>query len=175
MSDDEEVVFDFMRPSPDGRITAKQATERMAAGLKCKWCERADVKLVPLTQLRLVGYGCGSCVRGRKKAVRVTRQDARQRNTFGITLTEAKQIEDAQDGGCVCAPWTGYDGSGTRSLSTDHDHKTGQIRGRLCKHCNDLLGRVGDDPAYFRMMIEYLNNPPAQRVLGVRVVPGQGM
>lgn len=119
------------------------------------------------------GLRCATCIRERKNERRRKARESRQIRTFGITLEEAKAIEEAQDGGCICAPWTGYDGSGARALSTDHDHRTGEVRGRLCKHCNDLLGRVRDDPAYFRLMIEYLRNPPARRVLGVRVVPGQ--
>lgn len=117
---------------------------------------------------------CLSCERDIKKEKREKGRNNRQIRGFGITLEEARLVEAEQDGGCICAPWTGYDGSGKRMLSTDHNHKTGEIRGRLCKHCNDLLGRVHDDPAYFRMMIAYLENPPARRVLGVRLVPGQG-
>jgi hypothetical protein len=112
--------------------------------------------------------GCWRIEKARRKVVR---KDGYQQRTFGITQAEAKLIEDEQDGGCICAPWTGYDGSGARALSTDHDHRTGEVRGRLCKHCNDLLGRVRDDPAYFRLMIAYLENPPARRALGSRVVP----
>lgn len=112
-----------------------------------------------------------ACWRIEKKRRKEVRKDGYQQKVYGITHEEAKQIEAEQDGGCICAPWTGYDGSGARALSTDHDHTTGEVRGRLCKHCNDLLGRVRDDPTYFRLMIAYLENPPARRVVGVRVVP----
>jgi hypothetical protein len=114
---------------------------------------------------------CAEDIRKRKKVARERRQHARQTGVFGITLEQAKTIEAFQGGGCVCAEWTGYNGS-TRALSTDHDHATGEVRGRLCKHCNDLLGRVRDDPEYFRRMIAYLENPPAKRLFGSVVVPG---
>lgn len=160
---------DHMLPWPNGRISARQAAERMAAGLRCRFCERADLKLIKLP--RLVGYGCMKCARTKKKTDSAKRRDAHQQRTFGITLEEAKLIEAHQGDGCVCAPWTNYDGSGKRALSTDHDHKTGEIRGRLCKHCNDLLGRIMDDPTYLRAMIHYLENPPARAIVGVRIVP----
>ncbi len=110
---------------------------------------------------------CLEDVRKRKKAKKSLRQDAYQRRVFSLTLIEKQELIDFQGGGCICAEWTGYNGS-TRSLSTDHDHTTGVVRGALCKHCNDLLGRVRDDPRYFRRMIAYLENPPAVRLFGRR-------
>lgn len=121
--------------------------------------------------LRHPGPRCGACHRREQRRKSELRKDAYQRRIFGITLEEKRQVIEAQDGGCICAPWTNYDGSGKRELSTDHDHRTGVIRGMLCKHCNDLLGRIMDDPTYFRLMIRYLENPPAVKVLGTRVVP----
>lgn len=44
-----------------------------------------------------------------------------------------------QDGLCaVC-----YEKPAT---SVDHDHKTGQVRGLLCRNCNTGLGMFGDNP-----------------------------
>jgi hypothetical protein len=103
-----------------------------------------------------------------KKTRKLQRRDAYQRRTFSLTLAEKEELVEFQGGGCICAEWTGYNGK-TRALSTDHDHKTGIVRGALCKHCNDLLGRVRDDPAYFHRMIAYLQNPPAVRLFGQRL------
>jgi hypothetical protein len=165
-------IPEHMRPAFVGlaRVTAKQAAERMAAGLKCRWCERADLRLAKPPG-GLVGYACVRCSRKYKAEVAAKRKDGYQQRTYGITQAEKQQVIDEQDGGCICAPWTGYDGRSGRDLSTDHDHETGIVRGVLCKHCNDLLGRVRDDPTYFRLMIRYLESPPAVKVLGPRVVP----
>jgi hypothetical protein len=38
----------------------------------------------------------------------------------------------------------------------DHDHKTGKVRGLLCRPCNLALGLVNDDPAILEEMIKYL-------------------
>jgi hypothetical protein len=138
------------------------------ACFRCKSTTR-KLKLVPGTKTMV---GCAECIRARRNERRLQGRERRQKAVYGLTLEEAKAIEAIQDGGCICAPWTNYDGSGGRSLSTDHDHKTGEVRGRLCKHCNDLLGRIKDDPTYFRLMIRYLEDPPARKVVGVRVVPG---
>lgn len=127
----------------------------------CGSTTRALVRVSPKVLL------CATDIRNRRNAKRTSRRDAHQRRHFSITLAEKTDLIDFQGGGCICAKWTGYNGR-TRALSTDHDHETGVIRGALCKHCNDLLGRVRDDPEYFQRMINYLANPPAVRLFGER-------
>lgn len=117
------------------------------------------------------GPRCATHDREVKKARRLRNREESRKSRFGITAEEFQRIKAYQGGGCICAQWTGYNGSGKRELSTDHDHQTQVIRGALCKHCNDLLGRVRDDPDYFRRMIEYLLDPPAVQVLGKRLAP----
>ena len=59
----------------------------------------------------------------------------------------------------------------TRKLAVDHDHATGVVRGCLCKFDNRLLGFARDDPEFFQRAIDYLKNPPAVAVIGVRITP----
>lgn len=105
------------------------------------------------------------------RARKAARRDSNLESTYSITREEKNRIQEVQGGGCICYQWTGYNGK-TRDLSVDHDHKTGLVRGVLCKHCNDLLGRVGDDPVYFELMAKYLRNPPAREVVGERIAEG---
>lgn len=150
------------------REPRKQSSKPMTKSkLACVGCGSTTRKLL------YVGPRCTTCHRARKRTTRERRRDLYQQATFGITLAEGELLTEFQGGGCICMPWTGYNGA-TRTLSTDHDHESGIVRGKLCKHCNDLLGRVRDDPEYFRRMIAYLENPPAVRLLGQRVVPGHG-
>ncbi len=153
-------------PRQNGKTQkAKEALPKSVPA--CKDCGSTTRKLL------YQGPRCTTCWRVEKKRRKAARQNAYQGRVFGITLEEKQRVIDFQGGGCICAPWTGYAGQ-TRSLSTDHDHKTGIVRGALCKHCNDLLGRVRDDPRYFELMRDYLLNPPAVQVLGERVVPEEG-
>lgn len=123
-----------------------------------------------LTQVSPKVILCHTDIRLRKEKRKLAGQARRAKKSFGMSLEEKALVIEFQGGGCICMDWTGYNGS-TRALSTDHDHATGVIRGELCKHCNDLLGRVRDDPRYFERMIAYLKNPPAVRLFGERIVP----
>lgn len=42
------------------------------------------------------------------------------------------------------------------SWSIDHCHKTGKVRGLLCKTCNTGIGHLKDDPNILRSAINYL-------------------
>lgn len=43
-----------------------------------------------------------------------------------------------------------------KNLCRDHDHRTGQLRGLLCTHCNSGLGHYLDDPALVARALAYL-------------------
>lgn len=59
----------------------------------------------------------------------------------------------AQDGVCAICQRTCAMG---RSLSVDHDHQTGMVRGLLCAGCNVALGRFEDDVERLEAAIRYL-------------------
>lgn len=41
-------------------------------------------------------------------------------------------------------------------LAVDHNHNTGQVRGKLCFDCNTALGKFKDNPAVLRRAAAYL-------------------
>jgi len=41
-------------------------------------------------------------------------------------------------------------------MHVDHDHKTGKIRGLLCKRCNVGMGYFKDDPSILKKAVRYL-------------------
>jgi hypothetical protein len=89
----------------------------------------------------------------------------RVERVYGITGEEYLALRKAQGGLCaLCGPWTGRNGR-TVSLSVDHNHKTDEVRGLLCRVCNRILGMWRDNPVIFGMAVEYLKNPPARPVL----------
>jgi hypothetical protein len=88
---------------------------------------------------------------------------------YGITADEYWAIYRFQLGRCfICERATGA----RKRLSVDHCHKTGLVRGLLCSTCNSrVLGHARDDIAFFDRCIDYLNQPPAVRIIGERITP----
>jgi hypothetical protein len=78
---------------------------------------------------------------------------------------EYARLLAAQDGVCAgCAEPRNY------RLDVDHCHKTGLVRGLLCRGCNrHVLKRARDNPHTLRRLAEYLTDPPAARILGERI------
>lgn len=65
--------------------------------------------------------------------------------------------------GCACAicrrPETVVFRGKLKTLSVDHDHKTGRIRGLLCQRCNLAVGNLEDSADRARAVAFYLEKP----------------
>lgn len=95
----------------------------------------------------------------------MSNRDAYLLRTYGITQADYEMLVERQAGRCpVCwkIPKT--------PLVVDHDHKTGIIRGLLCRMCNyKVIGRHRVET--LSAAVEYLLHPPAVAALGERRVP----
>ena len=85
-------------------------------------------------------------------------------STYGLGPGEYQALFDAQQGRCaICG------GTRRQRLSVDHSHATDLVRGLLCRMCNGrLLTAARDRPEVLRAAADYLENPPAVRVIGER-------
>jgi hypothetical protein len=94
---------------------------------------------------------------------------AQLQGLYNITLGEYEAMLRFQGGVCATCrrPPT------RQRLCVDHDHRTKQVRGLLCGWCNLRLIAKSHDAAVFRRAAEYLEHPPAEDVIGVRLVPAR--
>lgn len=105
------------------------------------------------------------CVTHARKFDLQQRKQARARSierTYDISAEDAHELLLLQQGRCwLCQKATGA----TKSLAIDHDHRTGEVRGRLCGPCNQFIGRLGDDPEAARRLTGYLSGDTPYRRL----------
>jgi len=117
---------------------------------------------------RRPGPRCATHQRERRNAARTRTWAVHILRTYGISAFDYGRIYEYQNRRCaICQRATGK----VRRLSVDHCHKTGVVRGELCRPCNVMLGHARDDREFFIRAIDYLDSPPAIRAIGVRKVP----
>ena len=79
---------------------------------------------------------------------------------YDLSLEEYNTLLVKQEGKCaICGALDGSEKSnnnGSKSLSVDHDHQTGEIRGLLCSMCNKGIGSLEDSPKLVLKAYEYL-------------------
>ena len=71
--------------------------------------------------------------------------------------------DENKDGGALCAGCAAELAHPLRKIirfglkcEVDHSHKTGRVRGLLCRGCNDFLGKIKDNENRMRRLSEYL-------------------
>jgi hypothetical protein len=134
-----------------------------AAQPACKDCLTSGI-----TAKRPVPHPGPRCATHHRAVIHARRAAAHEKRVQAVYALEPGdywKIYAAQNGVCaICGPRSGRSGK-TRRLSVDHNHETNEVRGLLCRTCNDILGLYRDDPAIFARGAEYLLNPPARTVL----------
>ncbi|MFC3454018.1 endonuclease VII domain-containing protein [Amycolatopsis speibonae] len=72
-----------------------------------------------------------------------------------MTNEQFETLWQEQEGLCaICR--TELQRTGMRSHNIDHCHKTGRVRGLLCRACNWGMGILGDDPDRLEAAATYL-------------------
>lgn len=74
------------------------------------------------------------------------------KSKYGISQYDYDQIWEAQSGLCAICGHTDF-----KTLSVDHDHHTGIVRGLLCTNCNQGLGKFKDNPNLLISAVAYLH------------------
>ena len=93
---------------------------------------------------------------GRRKETNPTAQrEAELKRLYGITLQDYVQMFEKQ--GEVCAICKKKCPT-RKSLSVDHDHQTGIVRGLLCNRCNRALGMFKDNSTLLLRAAQYIKD-----------------
>lgn len=133
-----------------------------------KWCARCQ-EFRPITSFPRRDKGgkpasyCRPCQRSYNR-------ERNLKNKFGLSWDEYELMLACQDDRCyLCGRMPRK-----AALAVDHNHKTGEIRGLLCRVCNHrMLGSAQESPEILRKAADYLEEPPAREVFGERkYVPG---
>ena len=69
---------------------------------------------------------------------------------YGINMRDVTDMYKKQEGRCAgCKREIAHPEGKISTMKlrpeVDHDHKTGKVRGLLCRRCNDFLGKVEDN------------------------------
>lgn len=81
-------------------------------------------------------------------------KNAYLKRTYGISLDEYNELLQKQEEKCaVCKR---HKDEFSHGLAVDHDHKTGEIRGLLCTHCNHRLVGRHRETDILKAVISYL-------------------
>lgn len=76
---------------------------------------------------------------------------------YGLTIAEYKKMVEYQQNKCVICQQSCKQ---FPTLSIDHNHVTGKVRGLLCSRCNSGLGFFGDDINLLERAIAYIQAHP---------------
>jgi hypothetical protein len=72
----------------------------------------------------------------------------------GITIDGFWKLYDSQNGKCAIC----LDSIAAENSAIDHNHKTGKIRGILCKNCNRGIGLLKDEAQILNSAYKYLSS-----------------
>lgn len=78
------------------------------------------------------------------------------KQTYGIDISIYNQMFKEQEGKCFGCKI--HQNDLKSSLNVDHCHKTGKIRGLLCRKCNSVLGLANDNITILENLINYLKH-----------------
>jgi hypothetical protein len=83
------------------------------------------------------------------------RRKSSLKREYKITLEEYNQMLEKQKDSCAICHEKFKSSTHTQ---VDHDHKTGKVRGLLCRKCNSILGYSNDEIQILLNAINYLKN-----------------
>lgn len=72
---------------------------------------------------------------------------------YDISVDQYLSLLEEQEGKCALCR---VSEDPKKSLSVDHDHQSGRVRGLLCTQCNAIIERVLKSPGFLTRALDYL-------------------
>ena len=111
-----------------------------------RWCSECGSVLAKCAR--------SPCLKCRQAARVRERFETRLWVKYKLELEDWARMYEAQNGRCaICAECLSFE---KNHVHVDHCHKTGRVRGLLCRFCNVALGSVFERVETLRGMIAYL-------------------
>jgi plasmid maintenance system antidote protein VapI len=158
-------------PRPALKTHPKSITFEQAQDIRRRWEAREATQTAMAQEHGISQSAVSAIIRGRTHTTQIlamTKEEelARRRRQrfflkYGITYEEWQAKLDAADHRCEsCGKHVDdlppHPQSGLRSLSCDHNHRTGVVRGPLCGRCNTVLGFVDESIEKLEGLVSYL-------------------
>ena len=127
---------------------------------RCSRCKNIyDASMFCKSDLKIKHAYCRKC---RRKSSSDSRQKCILKKKYNLSLDQYEQLLISQQYKCaICRNSENHINFATKkiiSLTVDHCHKTGTIRGLLCRNCNLMLGNSKDSPENLKKGAKYLEN-----------------
>ena len=90
-----------------------------------------------------------------KEKEKVKMKKYRLKKQYELTISDFNNLLLAQNMRCAICNQP-LDLQNPNKVHIDHDHKTGKVRGVLCRDCNLAIGYLKDNPEYTKRATEYL-------------------
>lgn len=127
----------------------KSSTNKDGLAIYCRDCDRERNKKYRESH---PDYAKEYRSRNIEKA-RARGRDVLMKRKYGIDYSEFIAMSNKQNNKCAIC---GNDLDMGKLTHVDHDHKTGKVRGILCRNCNHGLGNFMDDISLMAKAIDYL-------------------
>ncbi len=124
----------------------------------CTLCEEEkDVSLFSVDTRSRSGYQtrCKECQSYVKKEMASYYRGKHLEYKYNMTHEDYEAMLEQQDHKCAVCGISEVHAENSR-LCVDHDHNTGQVRGLLCKKCNQAIGLLQDNPDFCESAGRYL-------------------
>ena len=136
---------------------------RSAHEAKVFICELCGEQYFP-SYGRQANGGRRFCSQKCQRRANSTRNHRHGASRYKLSIPEYNALLLGQDNRCaICLqPFAGR-ARDKAAPQIDHDHRTGVVRGVLCRPCNTALGNLGDDVTVLDRAITYLKRAADQR------------